>query len=244
MKILNLYAGVGGNRKLWDSHDVTAVEYNEQIAAIYQKRFPKDHMFIEDVLEFIRRIDLEQFDFIWASPPCKTHSCATSSHARYVPDLTQLYGLRLYLEYSIGTAAYKNDVPKTLYCIENVQPFYKIPKEWRASTKIDRHYFWANFPILDPKYAGFEETPSSRLSDDMINTNKHQRSLLMRGTIQDIADYHDFNLTLLDGYKGRKDTVVRNMTHYNIGDFILFNVRRFLRHKEQGLLRYLGVNTK
>lgn len=33
MKILNLYAGIGGNRKLWgDNHDITAVELVPEVA--------------------------------------------------------------------------------------------------------------------------------------------------------------------------------------------------------------------
>ena len=33
MKILNLYAGIGGNRLLWgNDHDITAIEYNLEIA--------------------------------------------------------------------------------------------------------------------------------------------------------------------------------------------------------------------
>ena len=32
MKILNLYCGIGGNRRLWgNDHEVTAVENNEKI---------------------------------------------------------------------------------------------------------------------------------------------------------------------------------------------------------------------
>lgn len=35
MKILNLYAGIGGNRKLWgDDHEITAVEIESKIASI------------------------------------------------------------------------------------------------------------------------------------------------------------------------------------------------------------------
>ena len=35
-KILNLYAGIGGNRKLWgDEHEITAVEYDEATADVY-----------------------------------------------------------------------------------------------------------------------------------------------------------------------------------------------------------------
>ena len=43
MKILNLYAGIGGNRKLWgDEHEVVAVENNEEIAEAYKTFYPKD----------------------------------------------------------------------------------------------------------------------------------------------------------------------------------------------------------
>ena len=48
MKILNLYAGIGGNRKLWGGVDVTAVEINPDIAAIYQDLFPDDTIIIDD----------------------------------------------------------------------------------------------------------------------------------------------------------------------------------------------------
>jgi DNA (cytosine-5)-methyltransferase 1 len=42
MRILNLYAGIGGNRKLWEDVDVTAVEWNEEIARVYSDNFPLD----------------------------------------------------------------------------------------------------------------------------------------------------------------------------------------------------------
>jgi site-specific DNA-cytosine methylase len=74
MKILNLYAGIGGNRKLWgDEHEVTAVENNEKIAKIYKDLFPKDQVIIADAHEYLLEHHKE-FDFIWSSPPCPTHS--------------------------------------------------------------------------------------------------------------------------------------------------------------------------
>jgi len=37
IRVLNLYAGIGGNRKLWPENiQVTAVELDPEIAAIYQ----------------------------------------------------------------------------------------------------------------------------------------------------------------------------------------------------------------
>ena len=72
-KILNLYAGIGGNRKLWDCDNVTAVELDENIAAIYKDFFPNDKLIIGDAHEYL--LDhFSEFDFIWSSPPCPTHS--------------------------------------------------------------------------------------------------------------------------------------------------------------------------
>ena len=74
MKILNLYAGIGGNRKLWgDEHEVTAIEINPEIAAIYQDFFPNDNVVVGDAHQYLL-YHYKEFDFIWSSPPCPTHS--------------------------------------------------------------------------------------------------------------------------------------------------------------------------
>ena len=44
MKILNLYAGIGGNRQLWEGVEVTAVENNPEIAQIYSDFYPDDEI--------------------------------------------------------------------------------------------------------------------------------------------------------------------------------------------------------
>ena len=59
MKILNLYAGIGGNRKLWgDEHEITAVENNESIAAIYQDFFPNDTVIVGDAHQYKKACSL------------------------------------------------------------------------------------------------------------------------------------------------------------------------------------------
>ena len=77
MKILNLYAGIGGNRKLWtpngDEHEITAVEYKPEIAKIYQDFFPKDKVIVGDAHQYLLN-HFQEFDFIFSSPPCPTHS--------------------------------------------------------------------------------------------------------------------------------------------------------------------------
>ena len=74
MKILNLYCGIGGNRELWgDEHEITAVEFEPKIAKIYKERFPNDTVVIDDAHQYLLDHHKE-FDFIWSSPPCPTHS--------------------------------------------------------------------------------------------------------------------------------------------------------------------------
>jgi len=54
MKILNLYACLGGNRYKWgDEHDITAVEWDEELARMYQERFPNDKVILEDAHQYL-----------------------------------------------------------------------------------------------------------------------------------------------------------------------------------------------
>ena len=80
-KILNLYACLGGNRAKWDEVaenlglelEVTAVELDPELARMYQERFPNDIVIIADAHQYL--LDhFKEFDFIWSSPPCPTHS--------------------------------------------------------------------------------------------------------------------------------------------------------------------------
>ena len=76
MKILNLYACLGGNRYKWDEVtdvDVTAVEWDKDLAKLYQDRFPNDKVIVADAHQYL--LDhYKEFDFIWSSPPCPSHS--------------------------------------------------------------------------------------------------------------------------------------------------------------------------
>jgi DNA (cytosine-5)-methyltransferase 1 len=54
MKILNLYSGLGGNRKLWGDVEVTAIENNEEIANIYKDFFSNEIVLVEDAHKYLR----------------------------------------------------------------------------------------------------------------------------------------------------------------------------------------------
>ena len=142
MKILNLYAGIGGNRKLWgDDHQITAVEFDPKIAAIYKEMHPNDNVIVADAHQFL--LDhYKEFDFIWSSPPCPSHSrqrlqLISRSEPIY-PDM-KLYQEVLFLKHFF----------KGLWVVENVIPYY-IPL-LPATIEIDRHLFWSNitFPTID-----------------------------------------------------------------------------------------------
>ena len=146
MKILNLYAGIGGNRKLWEGHDITSVEYNEDIARVYADLFPKDTLIIGDAHAYLLE-HYKEFDFIWSSPPCQTHSSFRhninvrfrGTAAKY-PDMS-LYEEIIFLKHHATGK----------WIVENVKPYYKPLIEPTAI--LQRHYFWSNFEIADKEFA-------------------------------------------------------------------------------------------
>ena len=148
LKILNLYCGIGGNRKLWKNVDVTAVEYNPNIAKIYEDLFPDDKVIVTDAHQYLLN-NFKDFDFIWSSPPCPSHSCIrktyTYSRNDNEPSNKPLYpDMKLYEEIIFLQGYFKGK-----FCVENVMPYYKplIPAK-----KLERHLLWTNFPLNERKF--------------------------------------------------------------------------------------------
>ena len=134
MKILNLYAGIGGNRKLWKNCNVTAVELDPQIAACYQKHFPDDEVIVADAHQFLLE-NYKDFNFIWSSPPCQTHSVINFLYKNCRPP--RYADMKLYQEIIFLQQFFKGD-----WVVENVVPYYKPLIEPMA--EIERHLFWSN----------------------------------------------------------------------------------------------------
>ena len=149
MRILNLYAGVGGNRLKWDGPrpEVVAVEWDPKIAAVYTGLFPDDEMVIGDAHQYLLDHGSE-FDFIWSSPPCQSHSqmvkAGRNRSPRY-PDMA-LYEEIIYLQH----------FAKVPYVVENVQPYYEVLV---PAQKVGRHLFWSNLDLSNvedvPRPKGF-----------------------------------------------------------------------------------------
>lgn len=158
MKILNLYAGIGGNRKHWGSeHEITAVEYDAEIAGVYGSLFPQDNLVIGDAHQYLLEHH-DEFDFIWSSPPCQSHSSFRFNiGVRYrgvkpvYPDMT-LYEEIVFLQHHSNA----------LWVIENVKPYYEPLIQ---ATQIDRHLYWSNFPLPEtaPKVEKLREAQIPQL---------------------------------------------------------------------------------
>ncbi len=139
MRVLNLYAGIGGNRKLWENVEVTAVEFNPDIAAVYRKHFPGDTVIVGDAHAFLLE-NYKNFDFIWSSRPCQTHSRARmwaskgGKYAAKYPDL-DLYQEIVFLEHFFDGN----------WVVENVIPYYEPLIS--PTVKIGRHFIWSNMVI-------------------------------------------------------------------------------------------------
>jgi DNA (cytosine-5)-methyltransferase 1 len=134
-KVLNLYAGLGGNRKLWTEVQVTAVESEPKIAAVYQRLNPADTVIVGDAHAYLLE-NLERFDFVWSSPPCQTHSKmnkATRHKLNRYPDM-RLYEEIIYLQHNASCK----------WVVENVKPYYAplLPAK-----EMGRHLVWCNFAV-------------------------------------------------------------------------------------------------
>jgi DNA (cytosine-5)-methyltransferase 1 len=199
MKILNLYACLGGNRYKWnevkDDIEITAVELDKELARLYQERFPNDRVIVGDAHQYL--LDhYKEYDFIWSSPPCPTHSRARywgfgiNGKKPIFPDM-KLYQEIIFLQHHC----------KTKYCVENVIPYYEPmfnPK------KRGRHLYWTNFRLpnlLSDRGGKLKEKDTN--SESLNHYNR----------------FHDYDFKK---YKGKQLTlkIARNLVDYEAGKTI------------------------
>jgi len=163
IKVLNLYAGIGGNRKLWKNVDVTAVENNTEIAKIYQDFFPEDKVIVADAHQYLLE-HYKDFDFIWSSPPCPSHSrfrMLWKSEGKDIKnkisgESVKFPDMKLYEEIIFLTHF---SPKKTKWVVENVISYYKpLIKPFENES----HFFWSNFHINFRK----RKTRGIRRNDD------------------------------------------------------------------------------
>lgn len=188
--VLNLYAGIGGNRKLWEDVNVTAVEWDEDKADIYRDHFPDDDVIVADAHEYLLE-HYDEYDFIWASPPCPSHS--PFRKIMHQDDNPKYPDMKLWQEIILLKETYGGD-----YVVENVIPYYDplIDGKQRA-----RHMFWSNFHI-----------PEITLEADGV---KRQHS-----TWEDIQERYGYDLSGYDKGRRWKRKVLNNCVHPKLGKHV------------------------
>lgn len=207
MKILNLYACLGGNRYKWnevkEDIEVTAVEIDSRIADQYYKRFPNDEVIIGDAHQYLKE-NYKKYDFIWSSPPCPTHSKMMKATKH---DIANFPDMKLYEE-----IIFLDNFFKGLYVVENVVSYYKpLIEPYKSS----RHYYWSNFKI----------TPCENLP---------KIKDMSRASRSEMADYLGFDYGGKNIYiKGNHDPaqVLRNCIHPLEGKHILERALNINRSK-------------
>jgi len=220
IKILNLYAGIGGNRKLWDDDEVevTAVEYEQDIADAYKHFFPNDKVIVGDAHKYLLK-DFWKFDFIWASPPCPTHSVMGKLAMNYMlkvksegvqhrggikeleyPDM-KLYQEILFLQHFF----------KGKWVVENTKSYYNpLIKPFESGS----HYFWSNFHISNIKL-----NESRAVSVSTIEEKQKRSYFDLTGfTFKNIESSH------------KKDKVLNNCVNPKLGLHIFKCAFKFKQH--------------
>lgn len=196
LRILNLYAGIGGNRRLWgDKHEITAIENNDNIAVVYSQLYPNDNVIVTDAHQYLLE-HYKEFDFIWSSPPCPTHSqlrynIGYKADRKYAkvkavyPDM-KLYEEILLLQYWFDGG----------WVVENTVPYYEplIP-----ATKSGGHIWWSNFEI--PK---------------IDFTNRGHRG----GTVESLQERKGIDLSKYKWLTNKRQ-ILRNCVEPEVGQAIL-----------------------
>ena len=202
IKVLNLYACLGGNRYKWDEvaeqaqvdMEVTAVELDPEAARLYQERFPNDIVIVADAHEYLLN-NFKEFDVVWSSPPCPSHSKVRISQKNRESFKFIYPDLKLYEE-----IIFLDNFFEGKYIVENVTPYYEplIPAQKRG-----RHLYWTNFVL-----------PSD------INERKLNGTLTnMKDEVTVLSQFHDYDFRK---YKGTQavNKMARNLVDYEAGKTI------------------------
>ena len=203
IKVLNLYACLGGNRLLWDNCEVTAVELDPVLAILYQERFPNDTVIVGDAHEYLLN-NYDKFDFIWSSPPCPTHS--RSRFARRSTTTPEYPNMMLYQEIIFLKHWFKGK-----YVVENVIPYYDplIP-----GIKKGRHIYWNNF--LLPNDLGERKNSIMETKDE----------------VKKWCEFHRYDFYKYKGEQ-RIDKIARNLVDYEVGNAIFNAARNVFKKKNE-----------
>jgi DNA (cytosine-5)-methyltransferase 1 len=131
---------------------VTAVEHDAELGSWYQKQYPEDNLVQADAHQYLLH-HFAEFDFIWSSPPCVTHTRMAISGRNKSP---RYVDASLYQQVTLLRHWFDGK-----WVVENVKPYYR---PWiTPDGVIGRHYFWSNIdlfgiPMVAPFRKSLEDT--------------------------------------------------------------------------------------
>lgn len=196
-KILNGFSGLGGNRKYWSGNiEVTAIETNEKVIEVYKKHFTNDTIINTCAYNYIYN-NHDKYNFVWASPPCQSHSRLALTQKKVVQPDTRLWELIAFLE----ECHRKN--PDFHFVVENVKPYYSPPIP--PTTAIGRHFFWSSF---------FFPAPLFPTRTNIWNRNNSKEAELLK---EEYGIQFEGNIYL---NSHNPSTVLRNCVPPSIGKYI------------------------
>ena len=211
----------GGGWQLQKEDKVVAVELNPIIAEIYKEKYPEDEVIIADAHQYLLE-HFKEFDFIWSSPPCPTHSKVRKSLAikkdkqgnEYEQNKPVYANMMLYEEIILLDNYFDG-----FYCVENVIPFYE---PLIKGQQLGRHLFWSNVKLNEKikfkprgNFDNAEELAKD-LGYDISKWHGVSKILLLRNCCEDdISEYIFGEIKKAMGLK-----VIEKESKFNLFDLL------------------------
>jgi DNA (cytosine-5)-methyltransferase 1 len=162
---------------------------------MYKERFPNDIVIVCDAHQYL--LDhYKEFDFVWTSPPCPSHSRARYwNSSNYDTTTEAIYSdMKLYEEILFLQHYFHGK-----FVVENVIPYYE---PLIVAKKRGRHLYWTNFllpnDLKDRRFA--------------ISQTKNE--------LKELCKFHEIDLTTYAGSQS-KIKIARNLVDYEAGKTIL-----------------------
>lgn len=143
--------------------------------------------------------NFDQYDFIWASPPCPTHSKMRKNFAVPQGSKPVYPDMKLWQEILFLKGYFQGQ-----FVVENVKPWYDQEVDWNMikPQESGRHYFWSNFAI-----------PKLDVGGDGI---KRQDT-----TVEELEEKYGFDTSGYDLKTRQRRKILNNCVHPKIGEKIL-----------------------
>lgn len=217
MRILDLYGGLGGTargiqlvlEKKGIKFEYIVIENNLKVAEAHRRNNPESKVIVADIKDWLDKIT--EFDFVWASPPCHTHSQLQMIN-KGRRHKTKLVDWSLWHVIDIFQRA--ETIP---FVVENVKVWYNEP--FKHNFKLDRHYFWTNLRLIAFDY---HKKPAKKWGNI---------------SVKDWQEYHQ----LEPAATGDKRQQLRNCVHWSIAAGIfeqflepkILSIKHFLQKEVQ-----------